>query len=265
MPESTLERSETIDACFDTMPIGTTWQSRLLAAIPFGITFLTTLCVSIGVQWQTDYKVAKDSTVGGMTQKIDKPESEATFTVSSNLVRPSSRRSWIAASGLGKNVMQTEKSAEDHILLPSDVSTFVPHNMVMVTEDAAEHLTNKDSTPIYRVAYARATEKPAFLASKSGFKDPPTDVVIAKQSSEKTLSCKTGICPTGVKNIRLAKIPLRNESSTSMNETCSVARKLDTALEWAGSLDEAGMLARKQNKLVYLIHVSGNFEIPEFT
>jgi hypothetical protein len=48
---------------------------------------------------------------------------------------------------------------------------------------------------------------------------------------------------------------------------CSVAesRKLGTVLEWARSLEEAGQRAKEANKLVFVIHVSGNFESPGFT
>jgi hypothetical protein len=38
-----------------------------------------------------------------------------------------------------------------------------------------------------------------------------------------------------------------------------------TALKWADTPADAYRLAGEQNKLVFLIHVSGNFEIPGFT
>jgi hypothetical protein len=40
---------------------------------------------------------------------------------------------------------------------------------------------------------------------------------------------------------------------------------LGTAVRWAETANEAAMIADDQGKLVYLIQVSGNFEIPEFT
>ena len=42
-------------------------------------------------------------------------------------------------------------------------------------------------------------------------------------------------------------------------------RSLNTALRWAKSPAEAAQQARAENKLVFLIHVSGNFEDPGFT
>jgi hypothetical protein len=42
-------------------------------------------------------------------------------------------------------------------------------------------------------------------------------------------------------------------------------RKLNTALTWAESVAEASQQAEDEEKLVFLIHVSGNFEMPGFT
>lgn len=42
-------------------------------------------------------------------------------------------------------------------------------------------------------------------------------------------------------------------------------RKLSTALTWSESANEAAEKAEEEEKLVFLIHVSGNFELPGFT
>jgi hypothetical protein len=57
-----------------------------------------------------------------------------------------------------------------------------------------------------------------------------------------------------------------NASSQETSEpVCSADRSLHTALIWSKSPDEASALARREGKLVFLIHVSGNFEDPGFT
>lgn len=38
-----------------------------------------------------------------------------------------------------------------------------------------------------------------------------------------------------------------------------------TTIEWAGSVSEAAALAKAQEKLVFVLHVSGHFEDPAFT
>ncbi len=38
-----------------------------------------------------------------------------------------------------------------------------------------------------------------------------------------------------------------------------------TTIEWAGSPSEAAARAKTEQKLVFILHVSGHFEDPEFT
>jgi hypothetical protein len=56
--------------------------------------------------------------------------------------------------------------------------------------------------------------------------------------------CATGSCPAPVARLD---------------------RKLNTALEWSSSPEAAAEQAAREGKLVFLIHVSGNFAQPGFT
>ena len=47
--------------------------------------------------------------------------------------------------------------------------------------------------------------------------------------------------------------------------TCAQTRKFGTAIEWAESVEQAAQLAKEQDKLVFLIQVSGNFAREGFT
>jgi hypothetical protein len=51
-------------------------------------------------------------------------------------------------------------------------------------------------------------------------------------------------------------------TGASDGATCE---KYGTAIEFAASPTEAAKLARQQGKLVFVMHVSGNFARPEFT
>jgi hypothetical protein len=42
-------------------------------------------------------------------------------------------------------------------------------------------------------------------------------------------------------------------------------RTLDTSVTWSRSVEEAAQKAQAEGKLVFVIHVSGDFEQPEFT
>jgi hypothetical protein len=55
------------------------------------------------------------------------------------------------------------------------------------------------------------------------------------------------------------------ESCEGTQAVCAINRSLNTALTWAKSPEEAAEQARRDGKLVFLIHVSGNFEDPGFT
>jgi hypothetical protein len=56
-----------------------------------------------------------------------------------------------------------------------------------------------------------------------------------------------------------------SESRDGTGAVCTANRSLNTALTWAKSPAEAAKQARSEGKLVFLIHVSGNFEDPGFT
>jgi len=59
--------------------------------------------------------------------------------------------------------------------------------------------------------------------------------------------------------------PGEPESCPGTQAVCAVNRSLNTALSWARSPAEAAERAKRDGKLVFLIHVSGNFEDPGFT
>jgi len=51
------------------------------------------------------------------------------------------------------------------------------------------------------------------------------------------------------------------------DESCSTCGKQSygTSIEWSGSPSEAAAKAKKEEKLVFVLHVSGHFEDPKFT
>jgi hypothetical protein len=69
----------------------------------------------------------------------------------------------------------------------------------------------------------------------------------------------------------VASIVLPPQAAVCTSGTCgtdndlAADRSLGTALTWADSVDEAAQRAQDEGKLVFLIHVSGNFELPGFT
>ncbi len=85
-------------------------------------------------------------------------------------------------------------------------------------------------------------------------------------ATETAIQIATANAPAAVD---LSAVPAENGAAMELPDcadgVCMPQRKLDTALVWAESIYEAAALANEQGKLVFLIHVSGNFEIQEFT
>jgi hypothetical protein len=61
----------------------------------------------------------------------------------------------------------------------------------------------------------------------------------------------------------LAAVPAR----AAADESCGKCGKQSygTSIEWSGSPSEAAAKAKKEEKLVFVLHVSGHFEDPKFT
>ncbi len=84
--------------------------------------------------------------------------------------------------------------------------------------------------------------------------DSPTDEPIAADLSQVIDSLETLASPTKTAH------PLCEDGTCQQR-----MESLGTTLQWADSPADAYRMAGEQDKLVFLIHVSGNFEIPGFT
>ena len=61
----------------------------------------------------------------------------------------------------------------------------------------------------------------------------------------------------------LAAVPAR----AGADESCGKCgnQSYGTSIEWSGSASEAAAKAKRTEKLVFVLHVSGHFEDPKFT
>ena len=68
-------------------------------------------------------------------------------------------------------------------------------------------------------------------------------------------------------SILLAGLFLGSPTWAQESDRCRTCgnEQYGTSVEWAGSPSEAAAMARKQEKLVFILHVSGYFEDPKFT
>jgi len=144
---------------------------------------------------------------------------------------------------------------------------------LIVCSEAGEPLASPDnSTP--------AAEAPTVVASE------PVPTVSTPRPIEQSPAAGTPNLETEpATTVTTSSGPAANVSQTSpisiegkvptikplpSTQVCAAAqkfkdRKLSTALTWAESVQEASQQAEEEQKLVFLIHVSGNFEMPGFT
>jgi hypothetical protein len=140
--------------------------------------------------------------------------------------------------------------------------------------------SRKQSEP-ERTTPERKDSQPTTIASAS----------LSREQDQGTPECSDGTCST-TPPVKLAKssrsgasvsaadlkvaASIADEPADDSPERCTQGtcdaspagasgRSLGTALAWADSPADAARTAAERNKLVYLIHVSGNFEIEGFT
>ena len=133
-------------------------------------------------------------------------------------------------------------------------------------------------SPITDASPVEPVHSPSGDAISAASEAPQLPDSAAKQATEPKF--ETTAAPTALAAWRLPESPASAapvktswfaaaDASASSQETsepvCSADRSLHTALIWSKSPDEASALARREGKLVFLIHVSGNFEDPGFT
>jgi hypothetical protein len=90
---------------------------------------------------------------------------------------------------------------------------------------------------------------------------PPSSPSRPKDDS----SAPASLTPESVLTHALPTLPTLAPAACAGACPLAESRKLGTALEWASSVEEAAQQAKDAGKLVFVIHVSGNFESPGFT
>ena len=143
-----------------------------------------------------------------------------------------------------------------------------PPELVVCTQSAEPIASLDNSTP--------AAEAPTVVASEP-VPTANTQQLIEQTSATGTLNPETEQTSTAAAPaVALQASPVFLEGKVptikplTSTQVCAAEkkfkdRKLSTALTWAESVQEAAQQAEDEQKLVFLIHVSGNFEMPGFT
>ena len=155
---------------------------------------------------------------------------------------PESPPQFVSAPATSVIPAQFAESAFDFIPLPAPEAKSPRSPQIDVPAASMDRATSP-SAPKPETKKAPATAAPAAKVETPG-DAPVAPVAKVARAAE-------------VKDVKLAegKEPV----------ACSGGASHGTALHWAASPAAAAEQARAQGKLVFLIHVSGNFAIPEFT
>lgn len=177
-----------------------------------------------------------------------------------NAVEPIAAVSTALPPSEASGVVSTESAACEAEVNPPELIFFPePAEPTAIPEDAQSAIA----------ASTTLTSEPPATASNP---QPPGQTATAITSNIETAITESTSPVT--KPPQSSPVSLEGKVTTikplAVTQVCETAekykdRKLSTALTWAESVDEAAQQAEQDEKLVFLIHVSGNFEMPGFT
>ena len=168
-----------------------------------------------------------------------------------------------AVSTTTPNVVATDSTPYTEEVNPPESIACTPSAEPIAGPDssppAAEAATVVATEPIPTVS----TPQPLEQSPAAGSSDPETEPATAAI----TAAAPEAIPQTSPVSLegKVPTIKLLPSTQVCAAEKKFKDRKLSTALTWAESVQEASQQAEDEQKLVFLIHVSGNFEMPGFT
>jgi len=145
---------------------------------------------------------------------------------------------------------------------------------LVVCAEPAEPIANPDDAPpvAETTAIVASKPEPALTVSTPQPLEQSPAVGAPNPEAEPVTTATTTAAPEAIP--QTSPVSLEGKVPTikplASTQVCAPAekfkdRKLSTALTWAESVQDASQQAEEEEKLVFLIHVSGNFEMPGFT
>lgn len=196
----------------------------------------------------------------------------------------------------------TSVSMEEHSPVQDvrlSTPTFVPEPAVSlasetteIRDDVVEDSSNIDQFLTSSIEVPRRTQNVQVIAAQprtvanldeavpqmeAEFLEPieSHEPMLAQSESASSMVCETGTCqtesfetePSAFDQIVMASKPDQRDPISGTEEVVvtNSSRTLGTVLNWSETPADAYKTATTERKLVFLIHVSGNFEIPGFT
>lgn len=176
-----------------------------------------------------------------------------------------------ANEGSGEPLAMVEPFQEQ--ALPLEISSYTsvlgevsseeinPPELVVTAVSIQPAVEVTEQVPAARLA---TVPQPAAVPSKVPQAETATSEVAEESAKVANLPAAVAKFPVSVEGL-VSTIKVPATTQVCALEENSTDRKLNTALTWAKSVSEANQRADEEDKLVFLIHVSGNFEMPGFT
>jgi hypothetical protein len=142
----------------------------------------------------------------------------------------------------------------------------------IVCTQAAEPIATPDIVTLAAETTAVVASEPAPTVSTPQPLEQSAAADAPNPETEPATTATTTIAPEAIPQTSLVSLEGKVPTIKPLPSTqvCAAEkkfkdRKLSTALTWAESVQEASQQAEEEQKLIFLIHVSGNFEMPGFT
>lgn len=146
---------------------------------------------------------------------------------------------------------------------PTHLTNEAPQLPVNVAAPA--ELDDGEVKPLSPIAAALAPREIPIAASEVPVAEVAPETLPPESQVANTTLALAGPLPDRPSTSPVTTISVPQRPDVCLAEQTYEDRKLQTALDWSLSVSDAALEATEEGKLVFLIHVSGNFESPGFT
>lgn len=170
-----------------------------------------------------------------------------------------------ASDGNGGDPVAVVSAASQLSETANVISTEVNPSEAPVSTEPAEQAVNPASTATAETIAVHEAEKLAITVQPA---EVPTTATSSPEAVTDTSTTSPAAPPqSSPVSLEGKVLTIKPPAATQVCEPATKFkdRQLSTALTWTESVEEAAQQAEEEEKLVFLIHVSGNFEMPGFT
>ncbi|HAY82384.1 MAG TPA: hypothetical protein DCY79_21460 [Planctomycetaceae bacterium] len=241
------------------------WPSRSFVCLQLAL--LTFAVIGMKTTW--DYGVAKAKSFLSPVTQASIPESIAvanqSVSPSGELRNDSTNSSRVATPPEDRSTPADLRDPnvtrdESQVAIQDDASENVPAEVPAVVPQADAHLAAIAAEVLDAVQSPTVESTASNPVAVPGTTESVSTTAVAAPVPELQVSCS----PFG--EVDPGYTLAGSSATTAGGEVCTAEKKTHgTLIEWAGTPDQAAVLAKETGKLLFVIQVSGNFAREEFT